>query len=63
MKLHTAKLSSHASHERQNNCTVREKLPTQTLKLTLPCTVSCCRLAAVLTIALDLLIIGLGVTG
>jgi hypothetical protein len=40
-----------------------EKLPAQTFKLTLPCTASYLGLAAVLTVALDVLIISLGVTG
>ena len=40
-----------------------EKLPAQTFKLTLPRTALYCRLAAVLTIALNVLIISLGVTG
>ena len=40
-----------------------EKLPTQTFKLTLPRTVLYRGLAAVLTIALDVLTIGLGATG
>jgi len=40
-----------------------EKLPAQTFKLTLPCTASYRGLAAVLTITLDVLIMGLGVIG